>query len=241
MNNLSALLRLKRGNVNKVPKYFIVIYISFHSLSLFRRLILFFIYLELEAAQKAATDSQTAPPNPGLASSGDEDGVGASEPAVEKPAPTPDYAAGLLPTTSNPPATPLAAPATPLAPNVPTLTPLKASTRPPAPPISSVPPASPAAAQVVRLVAPPTAGTTISTPTVYRLVQPAVSAVPPTTVTTVTPVAQSTAPPKKSVALMLTVYFWKSIVFCRSLFILSFLNSESKCKKLRRCLRMRIK
>lgn len=159
---------------------------------------------ELEAAQKAATDSQTAPPNPGLASSGDEDGVGASEPAVEKPAPTPDYAAGLLPTTSNPPATPLAAPATPLAPNVPTLTPLKASTRPPAPPISSVPPASPAAAQVVRLVAPPTAGTTISTPTVYRLVQPAVSAVPPTTVTTVTPVAQSTAPPKKSVALMLT-------------------------------------
>nr|CAG4641829.1 EOG090X08WB [Eurycercus lamellatus] len=168
------------------------------------------VFAEMEAAQKAASDSQTTPANPGQTSSGDEEANSAPESTVEKPTPTPDYAAGLLPTSSNPPATPLAplapltAPATPLAPSIPPLTPLKAPVRQPTQLLSSVPPASPAAPQVVRLVTPSTAGTALSTPTVYRLVQPAATAGQPATVASVTPAAQAAAPPKKSVALMLT-------------------------------------
>nr|CAG4637148.1 EOG090X08WB [Ceriodaphnia reticulata]SVE73036.1 EOG090X08WB [Ceriodaphnia reticulata] len=166
---------------------------------------------ELEAAQKAATESQATPSNPAQPLSGEESESGSASETLEKPAPTPDYAAGLLPT--NPPPTP-AAPVTPLAStSIPTLTPLKeppraTPVRPPAPPlISSLPPASPAApTQVVRLVtAQPTATTpgVTTVPTVYRLVQPAAAVGQPATVTTVT-ANQPAAPPKKSVALMLT-------------------------------------
>ncbi|EFX64651.1 hypothetical protein DAPPUDRAFT_304407 [Daphnia pulex] len=131
----------------------------------------------------------------------------------EKPTPTPDYAAGLLP--SNPPPTP-AAPVTPLAStSIPPLTPLKepprmVAVRPPTTPsISSLPPASPVPpAQVVRLVTaqpatatPAAAASTV--PTVYRLVQPAAAAGQPVAVPTATS-NQLAAPPKKSVALMLT-------------------------------------
>ena len=170
------------------------------------------IFLELEAAQKAASDSQTAPPNPGLASSGEEEAASAPESVVEQPAPTPDYAAGLLPTNSNPPATPLAAPATPMAPSISTLTPIKATARPISSSISSVPPASPAAAtvqQVVRIAPPPTLGTAVATvpATAYRVIQsPASVGAQPGALGAAAPPAQAAAAPqKKSVALMLTV------------------------------------
>nr|SVE77100.1 EOG090X08WB [Daphnia lumholtzi]SVE78331.1 EOG090X08WB [Daphnia lumholtzi]SVE78959.1 EOG090X08WB [Daphnia lumholtzi] len=165
---------------------------------------------ELEAAQKAATESQATPSNPSQPLSGEESETGSVTETPEKVTPTPDYAAGLLP--SNPPSTP-AAPATPLASTSIPLTPLKepprmAAVRPPAAPsISSLPSGSLASpAQVVRLVtsqppAPPSAATTV--PTVYRLVQPAAAvAGQPTAATTAT--NQPVAPPKKSVALMLT-------------------------------------
>nr|CAG4643322.1 EOG090X08WB [Ilyocryptus agilis] len=161
---------------------------------------LLFRVTELEAAQKVASDASSTQPNPGQSSSGEEEPTSVPESVAEKPAPTPDYAAGLLP--SNPPPTPLAAPATPLAPAIPTLAPIKASVRPTAPTAISAPPASPAPAapQVVRLVT-PAAPSTLATPTVYRLVQPA--AVPAGQAASTT-TAQPAAPPKKSVALMLT-------------------------------------
>nr|CAG4646385.1 EOG090X08WB [Macrothrix elegans] len=170
---------------------------------------------ELEAAQKAASESQAAAPNAAQPSSGEESETGSASETAEKLAPTPDYAAGLIP--SNPPPTP-AAPATPMPPTpLPALAPLKepprmVTVRAAAPTISNLPPASPAApTQVVRLVtAQPavaaTAGlpTATGTPTVYRLVQPVVAAGQQATVTTVTTTQPAAAPPKKSVALMLT-------------------------------------
>nr|CAG4636306.1 EOG090X08WB [Eubosmina coregoni]SVE69898.1 EOG090X08WB [Eubosmina coregoni] len=164
---------------------------------------------ELEAAQKAASDTQTTPTNPAQSSSGDEEASGAPD-LVEKPAPTPDYAAGLIP--NNPPPTPLAAPPTPQPPpppSIPSLTPIKAnavpSVRPPAPALGVIaPPASPGGPQVVRLVAPGPAAS-LTAPTVYRLVQPANTATGlPAPVSTITTSTQPAAPPKKSVALMLT-------------------------------------
>ena len=170
-----------------------------------------FVYsIELEAAQKAASDTQTTPTNPAQSSSGDEEASGAPD-LVEKPAPTPDYAAGLIP--NNPPPTPLAAPPTPQPPpppSIPSLTPIKAnavpSVRPPAPALGVIaPPASPGGPQVVRLVAPGPAAS-LTAPTVYRLVQPANTATGlPAPVSTITTSTQPAAPPKKSVALMLTV------------------------------------
>ena len=164
--------------------------------------------LELEAAQKAATDAQTAPANPAQSSSGDEE-VGGAPDVVEKPAPTPDYAAGLIP--NNPPPTPLAAPPTPQPPpSIPTLTPLKANTlapsvRPPAPTLGVIaPPASPGGPQIVRIVTPGT-NPSLTTPAVYRLVQPTNATGQPVPVSTISTSAQPAAPAKKSVALMLTV------------------------------------
>nr|CAG4639315.1 EOG090X08WB [Daphnia magna] len=165
---------------------------------------------ELEAAQKAATESQATPANPSQPLSGEESETGSVTETPEKVTPTPDYAAGLLP--SNPPPTPAAA-VTPLATtSIPPLTPLKEPprmtvVRPPAvPSISSLPSGSLASpAQVVRLVTsqPPAATSAATTvPTVYRLVQPAAAAGQPTATTTAT--NQPAAPPKKSVALMLT-------------------------------------
>nr|CAG4649471.1 EOG090X08WB [Scapholeberis mucronata]SVE93717.1 EOG090X08WB [Scapholeberis mucronata] len=167
---------------------------------------------ELEAAQKAAAESQTSSTNAAHPLSGEESETGSASETPEKSAPTPDYAAGLLPSTPQP------TPATPVAPlaaaPIPTLTPLKEpprviGVRPPVSAISSLPPASPAApAQVVRLVtaqqttATPPPGLT-AVPTVYRLVQPAAAVGQPVTVSTVT-TNQPAAPPKKSVALMLT-------------------------------------
>lgn len=162
---------------------------------------------ELEAAQKAATDAQTAPANPAQSSSGDEE-VGGAPDVVEKPAPTPDYAAGLIP--NNPPPTPLAAPPTPQPPpSIPTLTPLKANTlapsvRPPAPTLGVIaPPASPGGPQIVRIVTPGT-NPSLTTPAVYRLVQPTNATGQPVPVSTISTSAQPAAPAKKSVALMLT-------------------------------------
>lgn len=174
--------------------------------------------LELEAAQKAASESQSST-NATQPLSGEESESGSASETPEKPAPTPDYAAGLLP--NNPPPTP-AAPMTPLAStSIPTLTPLKEppriiGVRPPVSAISSLPPASPAGpAQVVRLVTtqPPTANPpgAAAVPTVYRLVQPAAAVVQPVVVSTV-PANQPAAPPKKSVALMLTVSFKEKCV-----------------------------
>lgn len=165
----------------------------------------------MEAAQKAATESQATPANPSQPLSGEESETGSVTETPEKVTPTPDYAAGLLP--SNPPPTPAAA-VTPLATtSIPPLTPLKEPPRmtvvrpPAAPSISSLPSGSLASpAQVVRLVTsqPPTATSAATTvPTVYRLVQPAAAAGQPTATTTAT--NQPAAPPKKSVALMLTV------------------------------------
>lgn len=173
-----------------------------------------FRFPELEAAQNAAKESPTTSANTSQPLSGEESETGSVPETPEKPAPTPDYAAGLLP--SNPPPTP-AAPVTPLAStSIPTLTPLKEpprmiSVRPPAPAISSLPPASPAApTQVVRLVTTQQAAATpglTAVPTVYRLVQPAAAtAGQPVTVSTVA-ANQPAAPPKKTVALMLTVKF----------------------------------
>jgi hypothetical protein len=168
----------------------------------------------LEAAQKAATDAQTAPTNPSQ-SSGDEEASGAPD-SVEKPAPTPDYAAGLIP--NNPPPTPLAAPPTPqppLPPSIPTLTPLKANTmassvRPPAQTLGVIaPPASPGGPQIVRIVTPGT-NPSLTTPAVYRLVQPTNATGQTVPVSTISTSAQPAAPPKKSVALMLTVSFQTS-------------------------------
>nr|SVE76485.1 EOG090X08WB [Daphnia longispina] len=170
---------------------------------------------ELEAAQKAA-ESTATPTNPAQPLSGEESETGSAT-ETEKSTPTPDYAAGLLP--SNPPPTPVT-PVTPLAStSIPPLTPLKeqlpprmVAVRPPlTPSISSLPPASPAApAQVVRLVTTQPAAATpaavagsTTVPTVYRLVQPAAAAGQPVAVATATP-NQPAAPPKKSVALMLT-------------------------------------
>nr|SVE85595.1 EOG090X08WB [Daphnia pulicaria] len=168
---------------------------------------------ELEAAQKAATETTATSTNPAQPLSGEESETGSVTETPEKPTPTPDYAAGLLP--SNPPPTP-AAPVTPLAStSIPPLTPLKepprmVAVRPPTTPsISSLPPASPAPpAQVVRLVTAQTAAATpaaaaTTVPTVYRLVQPAAAAGQPVAMATATP-NQPAAPPKKSVALMLT-------------------------------------
>lgn len=162
----------------------------------------------MEAAQKAATESQAATANTTQPLSGEESETGSATETPEKPIPTPDYAAVLLPS-SNP--TP-AAPVTPLAStSIPTLTALKepprmANVRPPAPSISSLPPASPAApTQVVRLVttqqAAGTPGVTTA-PTVYRLVQPATGQ---TIAAATAATNQPVAPQKKSVALMLTV------------------------------------
>nr|SVE75225.1 EOG090X08WB [Daphnia dolichocephala] len=141
---------------------------------------------------------------------GEESETGSVTETPEKVTPTPDYAAGLLP--SNPPSTPTT-PVTPLAStSIPPLTPLKEPPRMVAvrpsttPSIGTLPPASPAApAQVVRLVTsqtPTTASPATSVPTVYRLVQPAATAGTP--VATTTTLNQPAAPPKKSVALMLT-------------------------------------
>nr|SVE75855.1 EOG090X08WB [Daphnia hispanica] len=166
---------------------------------------------ELEAAQKAATESQTTPANPSQPLSGEESETSSVTETPEKVTPTPDYAAGLLP--SNPPPTP-ATPVTPLASSsIPPLTPLKepprmVAVRPPtAPSVSALPSGSLASpAQVVRLVTsqPPAAASAATTvPTVYRLVQPAATAGQPIATTATTP-NQPAVPPKKSVALMLT-------------------------------------
>jgi len=187
--------------------------------------------LELEEAQKKATET----PAPAEAAAvtrtslTEEETSSAAEAEKEKPAPTPDYAAGLVP--SNPPPTPAPAPPT-LTPTPAPLNPLKEagvgvtrvvvmpSVRAPVP--AATPAAAPSTpAQVVRLVTAQTAtgaANTITTPTVYRLVQPAGTAAPGqvATVVPVTAVGATTAPPKKSVALMLTVSF-------RSVF-LPFLN-----------------
>jgi len=166
---------------------------------------------EIEAAQKVAAESQ-ATSTAGVArtsSSEDEPSAAPSEPAEPAVAPTPDYAAGLLPS-NLPPATP-AASTGPLssitsvpALKEPTVTRvvMMPSVRPPAP-ISSIPSMT-TPAQVVRLVtAQPPTGTTLATPTVYRLVQPAASAGQPVAAA---PAATQppAAPQKKSVALMLT-------------------------------------
>lgn len=170
---------------------------------------------ELEAAEKAKEEKAAAATQP---SSGEESEAGSTAETPEKPAPTPDYAAGLIP--SNPPPTPAAAPSTPLTPTpIPTLAPIKEPARVaavirPAAPSVVVPAASPAGpTQVVRLVtttqAPAGATALVGAPgTVYRLVQPAAAAGQPVAGTA--GAAQPAAPPKKSVALMLTV---------RSLFI----------------------
>ena len=150
-------------------------------------------------------------------SSEDEPSAAPSEPAEPAVAPTPDYAAGLLPS-NLPPATP-AASTGPLssitsvpALKEPTVTRvvMMPSVRPPAP-ISSIPSMT-TPAQVVRLVtAQPPTGTTLATPTVYRLVQPAASAGQPVAAA---PAATQppAAPQKKSVALMLTVSFFFTII-----------------------------
>lgn len=182
-------------------------------------LTVWFAFLEIEAAQKAAPESQT----PSTASvartslSEDEPAAAVSnttEPAV---APTPDYAAGLLP--SNPP------PATPVASTGPlssitsvpalkepavTRVVMMPSVRPPAP-INSIPSMT-TPAQVVRLVtAQPATGTSLATPTVYRLVQPAASVGQPVAATAAAASQPPAAPQKKSVALMLTVSILFSI------------------------------
>lgn len=94
----------------------------------------------------------------------------------------------------------------------------------PSAPINSIPPMT-TPAQVVRLVtAQPATGTSLATPTVYRLVQPAASigqpmvaaqaqagqaAAAPAATPAATAAAQPpAAPQKKSVALMLTVSFF---------------------------------
>lgn len=169
----------------------------------------------MEAAQNAAKESPTASANTSQPLSGEESESGSASETPEKLAPTPDYAAGLLP--SNPPPTP-AAPLTPLAStSIPTLTPLKEpprmiAVRPVAPPISSLPPASPAApTQVVRLVTTQQATSTpglTAVPTVYRLVQPAAAVGQPAVVSTTVTNAPS-VPPKKTVGLMLTVRYKK--------------------------------
>lgn len=203
-----------------------------------------FSYKELEAAQKTATESQTTPANTSQPLSGEESETGSVTETPEKITPTPDYAAGLLP--SNPPQTP-ATLVTPLAStSIPPLTPLKepprmAAVRPPtAPSINSLPSASLASpAQVVRLVTgqPPVAVAAATTvPTVYRLVQPAASAGQPIATTAATP-NQPVAPPKKSVALMLTVGL-PTVLFRVNLMTSQFFSySESKCRKLKKCLK----
>ena len=174
------------------------------------------LYKEIEAAQKAVTETPVAADAGRTRTSSTEEEVSSTPEVLEKPIPTPDYAAGLLP--SNPPPTP--APATPLAP-IPLLAPIKevtrvvmmpAPARAPATPATTAASTAPAPAQVVRLVtAQAGTGTSVSTPTVYRLVQPATttSGQPaPVTPTTATVVAKPTVLQNKartSVALMLTV------------------------------------
>jgi len=163
---------------------------------------------EIEAAQKAATESQTAPAAGVARTSSSEEEPSSVADVTEAiiPTPTPDYAAGLMP--SNPPATPV--PSTPLSsitsvpaskePVVTRVVMMPSSVRPPAP-VNSIPSTTPA--QVVRLVtAQPTTVTSLATPTVYRLVQPAASIGQP--VAAAAAVQPPVAPPKKSVALMLT-------------------------------------
>ena len=171
------------------------------------------VLTEMEAAQKAAEEAKTTAEAAGVTrtASTDEEANSAPETEKEKPTPTPDYAAGLVP--SNPPPTP--APATP-APTLTSLTPLKEapvtrvvmapSVRPAAPAAVSAAPAS-APAQVVRLITAQAAtGTgTLATPTVYRLVQPAVASGQPATIVPITTTGTQPVAPKKSVALMLTV------------------------------------
>jgi hypothetical protein len=211
-SNLSDSHRLRNESDNKVTTRFQINFIE-----CLLTFLSFLLHKELEAAQKAA-ESTATPTNPAQPLSGEESETGSVTETPEKSTPTPDYAAGLLP--SNPPPTP-ATPVTPLAStSIPPLTPLKeqlpprmvAVRPPPTPSISSLPPASPAApAQVVRLVTTQPAASTpaavagsTTVPTVYRLVQPAAAAGQPVAVATATP-NQPAAPPKKSVALMLTV------------------------------------
>nr|CAG4650283.1 EOG090X08WB [Sida crystallina] len=175
---------------------------------------------ELEAAQKAATEAQTVPEASGITrtSSTEEEVSSAPEVEKEKPAPTPDYAAGLLP--SNPPPTPAPAPPA-LASSIATLAPIKETSVPSGVRVVMMPAvraAAPAAVtsvaapttptQMVRLVTAQTAtgASSIATPTVYRLVQPAAAtgAAQPAAVVAVNPPGAQPAAPKKSVSLMLT-------------------------------------
>nr|CAG4638562.1 EOG090X08WB [Cyclestheria hislopi] len=161
---------------------------------------------ELEAAQKAACETQLTPAGAVTRTASTDDEAAPATETADKPVPTPDYAVGLLP--SNLPLTP--APATPLS-TLSSLASLKESgvTRVVMMPTSirAVTPVSTSAtsapAQVVRLITAQAAtGTTAVTPTVYRLVQPSTTSVQQTTTTPSTPAAQP--PQKKSVALMLT-------------------------------------
>ena len=177
----------------------------------------------MEAAQKAATESQQAPAAGVTRTSLSEEEPSSATEVAETPVATPDYAAGLLP--SNPPLTPsVPTSTTPFSSvnpipalkeaNVTRVVMMQTPVRPVAP-LSSVVPTTTTPAQVVRLVtAQPTTGTSLATPTVYRLVQPAASTGQPAAAATAAQPAA--APQKKSVALMLTV---TTCFFSSSLFI----------------------